>query len=74
MEIKKSKSNNNMAHLHQFKNNKYQPSMLQQIGQKVKNAAEFIAMAKGAWDIGRSVYETGRALAPIAGAVATAMI
>ena len=63
-----------MAHLHQFKNNKYQPSMLQQIGQKVKNAAEFIAMAKGAWDIGSSVYETGRALAPIAGAVATAMI
>ena len=63
-----------MAHLHQFKNNKYQPSMLQQIGQKVKNAAEFIAMAKGAWDIGRSVYETGRALAPIAGAVATALI
>jgi hypothetical protein len=63
-----------MAHLHQFKNNKYQPSMLQQIGQKVKNAAEFIAMAKGAWDIGRSIYETGRALAPIAGAVATALI
>ena len=63
-----------MAHLHQFKNNKYQPSMLQQIGQKVKNAAEFIAMAKGAWDIGRSVYETGRALAPIAGAVATGLI
>ena len=48
--------------------------MLQQIGQKVKNAAEFIAMAKGAWDIGRSIYETGRALAPIAGAVATALI
>ena len=63
-----------MAHLHQFKNNKYQPSMLQQVGQKVKNAAEFIAMAKGAWDIGRSIYETGRALAPIAGAVATAII
>ena len=63
-----------MAHLHQFRNNKYQPSMLQQVGQKVKNAAEFIAMAKGAWDIGRSIYETGRALAPIAGAVATAMI
>jgi hypothetical protein len=63
-----------MAHLHQFKNNKYQPSMLQQIGQKVKNAAEFVAMAKGAWDLGRSIYETGRALAPIAGAVATALI
>ena len=62
-----------MANLHNFKNNKYQPSMLQQIGQKVKNAAECIAMAKGAWDIGRSIYETGRALAPIAGAVATTL-
>ena len=30
-------------------------------------------MAKGAWDIGRSIYETCRALAPIAGAVATAI-
>ena len=63
-----------MANLHNFKNNKYQPSMLQQIGQKVKHAAEFIAMAKGAWDIGRGICETGRALAPIAGAVATALI
>ena len=63
-----------MANLHNFKNNKYQPSMLQQIGQKVKNAAEFIAMAKGAWDVGRSIYDTGRALAPIAGAVATTLI
>ena len=62
-----------MAHLNNFKNNKYQPSMLQQIGQKVKNYAEFFAMAKGAWDIGRSIYETGRALAPIASAVATAI-
>ena len=63
-----------MVHLNNFRNNKYQPSTLQQIGQKVKHAAEFIAMAKGAWDIGRSIYETGRALAPIAGAVATALI
>lgn len=37
------------------------------IGQKVKHAAEFIAMAKGAWDVGRTIYETGRAIAPIAG-------
>jgi hypothetical protein len=63
-----------MAYLHNFKNNKYQPSTLQQIGQKVKNAAEFIAMAKGAWDIGRTIYDTGRAIAPVAGAIATALI
>ena len=63
-----------MAHLQNFKNNKYHPSMLQQIGQKVKNAAEFVALAKGAWDIGRTIYDTGRALAPVAGAIATAML
>ena len=63
-----------MAYLHNFKNNKYQPSALQQIGQKVKNAAEFIAMAKGAWDIGKTIYDTGRAIAPVAGAIATAML
>lgn len=62
-----------MAHLQNFKNNKYQPTMLQQIGQKVKNAAEFVALAKGAWDIGRTIYDTGRALAPIA-ATAAALI
>ena len=57
-----------MAHLHNFKNhNKYQPSMLQSIGNKVKNAAEFIALAKGAWDIGRSIYHAGQAIAPVIG-------
>ena len=65
---------NIMAHLNNYKNNKYQPSMLQQIGQKVKMLRNSSRWQKGAWDIGRSVYETGRALAPIAGAVATAMI
>jgi hypothetical protein len=48
--------------------------MLHSIGSKVKNAAEFIAMAKGAWDIGRTIYDTGRAIAPVAGAIATALI
>jgi hypothetical protein len=63
-----------MAHLNNFKNNKYQPTMLQQIGQKVKNAAEFVALAKGAWDIGRTIYDTGRALAPAAAVAAAALI
>ena len=57
-----------MAHLNNFRNhNKYQPSMLQSIGNKVKNAAEFIALAKGAWDIGRSIYHAGQAIAPVIG-------
>ena len=55
-----------MAHLHNF-HHKQQPSLLQSIGNKVKNAAEFIAMAKGAWDIGRSIYDAGRAIAPVIG-------
>ena len=63
-----------MVHLHNFKNNKYQPTTLQMIGQKVKHAAEFIALAKGAWDVGRTVNGTGRAIAPVAGSIATALI
>jgi hypothetical protein len=41
--------------------------MLQSIGNKVKNAAEFIAIAKGAWDIGRSIYQGAQAIAPVIG-------
>ena len=63
-----------MAHLHNF-HNKKQPSMLHSIGEKVKNAAEFIAMAKGAWDIGKGIYDAGRAIVPVIGpAVAAAML
>ena len=39
--------------------------MLQSIGSKIKNAAEFVALAKGAWDIGRSIYQAGQTIAPI---------
>ena len=63
-----------MAHLHNFKS-KQQQSTLQSIGNKVKNAAEFIALAKGAWDIGRSIYHAGVAAAPyIAPAIGAALI
>jgi hypothetical protein len=63
-----------MAHLHNFKHNQ-QPSMLYSIGTKVKNAAEFVAMAKGAWDIGRSIYHGAQAIAPIIGpAIGAALI
>ena len=63
-----------MAHLNNFKKYPISTTTLQMIGQKVKHAAEFIAMAKGAWDVGRTIYETGRAIAPVAGAIATALI
>ena len=43
-----------MGHLHNF-NHKRQPSMVQSIGSKIKNAAELVALAKGAWDIGRTI-------------------
>jgi hypothetical protein len=63
-----------MAHLHNLKH-KQQASMLQSIGNKVKNAAEFVALAKGAWDIGRSIYHAGQAIAPIIGpAIGAALI
>ena len=62
-----------MANLHNFRNK--QPSMLHSIGNKVKNAAEFIALAKGAWDVGRSIYHAGVAAAPyIAPAIGAALI
>ena len=54
-----------MAHLHNY-HNRQQPSML--------HAAEFVAMAKGAWDIGRSIYHGAQALAPVAGSIAMALV
>ena len=58
-----------------LKNHKVQPSTLHMIGQKVRHAAEFIAMAKGAWDIGRSVYHGAQALALVIGpAIGAALI
>jgi hypothetical protein len=49
--------------------------MIQSIGNKIKNAAEFVALAKGAWDIGRSIYQAGQTIAPIIGpAIGAALI
>jgi hypothetical protein len=63
-----------MAHLHNLKH-RQQTSMLHSIGSKVKNAVEFAALAKGAWDIGRSIYHAGQAIAPIIGpAIGAALI
>ena len=63
-----------MAHLRNFQH-KQQPSVMQSIGNKIKNAAEFVALAKGAWDIGRSIYQAGQIVAPMIGpAIGAALI
>ena len=63
-----------MGHLHYFKHSR-QRSMLQSIGNKVKHAAEFVALAKGAWDVGRTIYQAGQAIAPVIGpAIGVALI
>ena len=61
-----------MGHLHNFQH-KRQRSMIQSIGSKVKPVAEFVALAKGAFDIGRTIYQASQAIAPIAGAIGTAL-
>ena len=50
-----------MAHLHHFPRHKYQPSMLESVGQKVKTVAEIAGAAKGIWDIGRMIYTGAQA-------------
>ena len=62
-----------MAHLHNSQH-KRQPYMIQSIGSRVKHVAEIVALAKGAWDIGSSIYQAGQAIAPVAGAIGAALI
>lgn len=44
-----------MANLQNFKNNR-DVNLLEQVGQKVKHAAEFAGAVKGVWDVGKMVY------------------
>jgi len=44
-----------MANLQNFRN-KRSPSMLESIGQKVKNGIEFAGAVKGIYDVGKVVY------------------
>ena len=60
-----------MAHIHHFPRHKYQPSMLESVGQKVKTVAEIAGAAKGIWDIGRMIYTGAQTLGPALGVAAT---
>ena len=57
-----------MASLHNYRNG-HKPSFMDGIGTKIKHVSQFIGAAKGLYDIGRSIYTTGRTLAPIVGAL-----
>jgi hypothetical protein len=52
-----------MANLQNFRN-KRSPSMLESIGQKVKNGIEFAGAVKGIYDVGKVVYSGFVAAAP----------
>ena len=54
-----------MGHLHNL--NHKNPSMLSNIGNKIKNVIEFGTMAKGIYDTGKNLYYAGRVIAPIIG-------
>ena len=57
-----------MASLHNYRNGHKPTSFLDGIGTKIKHVSQFIGAAKGLYDIGRSIYTTGRTIAPIVGA------
>jgi len=59
-----------MASLHNVnKHRMQQPSFLDCVGQKIHHAVAIAGMAKGLYDVGRTIYTIGRAVAPVAGAL-----
>ena len=52
-----------MANLQNFKNNR-DVNLLEQVGQKVKHAAEIAGAVKGVWDVGKMVYSGFQIAAP----------
>ena len=63
-----------MAHLHHFKNhNNREPSLFENVGQKVKSAAEIAMALKGIYDVGRYIYSGIAAAAPVLTAAAAVL-
>ena len=50
------------------------PSNMESIGQKVKSVAEIAGTLKGIWDIGSSIYQGVKTIAPIVTPIITAML
>ena len=52
-----------MANLQNFRNNSH-VGLLENVGQKVKNAAEIAGAVKRVWDVGRMIYSGFQVAAP----------
>ena len=52
-----------MANLQNFRNNSH-VGLLENVGQKVKNAAEIAGAVKGAWNVGKMIYSGFQVVAP----------
>ena len=52
-----------MANLQNFRNNSH-VGLLENVGQKVKNAAEIAGAVKGVWDVGKMIYSGFQVAAP----------
>ena len=52
-----------MAHLHNVKNQN--TTFMSSIGEKVKHVAAAVGTAKGIYDVGRTIYQIGRAAIPM---------
>ena len=53
-----------MANLQNFRHHKH-VGLLENVGQKVKNAAEIAGTVKGIWDVGKMAYSGFQAALPI---------
>ena len=52
-----------MANLQNFRHNNH-VGLLENVGQKVKNAAEIAGAVKGAWNVGKMIYSGFQVVAP----------
>ena len=54
-----------MAHLHNLPQNIRNPTMLENIGQKVQQGAEIVGTLKGIYDAGKMIYSGARIAGPV---------
>ena len=52
-----------MAHLHNLRNQN--TTFMSRFGEKVKHVAAAVGTAKGIYDVGRTIYQIGRAAIPM---------
>ena len=55
-----------MAHLYNLPQNIRNPTMLENVGQKVQQGAEILGTLKGIYDAGKVVYSAAKIVGPMA--------